>query len=310
MKMNVPQLRFKGFNDAWQHRKIGEVMTVKAGGGVDKAKLKATGKYPVIANALTNDGIVGYYDDYQVKAPAVTITGRGALGHAVARLVNFTPIVRLLTARSATINVNFIANAINQLHIYNESTGVPQLTAVQLKTYTINYPTLAEQQRIGDFLHRLDCAINLQTRKITLLKQLKHGYLQKLFPQNGQTTPQLRFKGFNDEWQSKKLKDIGTTYSGLTVKVKDDFGHGKAHFITFLNVLTNPITSKKMLDKIEIDNKQHQVKKGDVFFNTSSETPEEVGMSSVCNFIDNNIYLNSFCFAYSPLIKFDNYFLA
>ena len=211
--MNVPQLRFKGFNEKWQHRKISEVMTVKAGGDVDKAKLKVTGKYPVIANALTNNGIIGYYDDYQIKAPAVTITGRGTLGHAVARFVSFTPVVRLLVARSATMNANFIANAINRLHIYNESTGVPQLTAVQLKTYAINYPILSEQQKIGTFFSKLDDLITKQTQKLALLKQLKCGYLQKLFPQAGQTTPQLRFKGFNDEWQILKANKIFTSIS-------------------------------------------------------------------------------------------------
>ena len=94
---NVPEIRFPGFTDPWEQRKLGDIcMEMLAGGDIDKEKIVGQGKYPVIANALTNDGIVGFYEhDYRVKSPAVTITGRGDVGHAKARKVDFTPVVRL-----------------------------------------------------------------------------------------------------------------------------------------------------------------------------------------------------------------------
>ena len=106
------------------------------------------------------------------------------------------------------------------------------------------------------------------------------------------------------------MGEIGETYTGLSGKNKADFGHGKASFVTYMNVYLNPIAKSNQVEAVEIDNKQNQVKAGDVFFTTSSETPEEVAMSSV--WLDNkeNIYLNSFCFGYRPSIKINSYFLA
>lgn len=122
--------------------------------------------------------------------------------------------------------------------------------------------------------------------------------------------PHIRFKGFEEEWKKEKLGELGHTFSGLSGKSKDDFGHGKAKYVTYMNVYTNPIASKKELDAIEIDQKQHSVKYGDVFFTTSSETPEEVGMSSVWQYNWDNVYLNSFSFGYRPDKIFNLNYLA
>ena len=102
----------------------------------------------------------------------------------------------------------------------------------------------------------------------------------------------------------------GSTFTGLSGKSKDDFGHGNAKYVTYLNVLQNPVGSITQLDNIEIDEKQNAVKQGDVFFTTSSETPDEVGMSSVWKYDIPNIYLNSFTFGYRPNQEFDLDYLA
>jgi len=130
---NKPQIRFKEFTDAWEQRELGDTVTeIIAGGDVEKAKLSEVGEFPVIANALQDEGIMGYYEkDYRVEAPAVTVTGRGDIGHAKARFVNFTPVVRLLSIRSEH-DVVFLENAINICKAISESTGVPQLTVPQL----------------------------------------------------------------------------------------------------------------------------------------------------------------------------------
>ena len=94
------------------------------------------------------------------------------------------------------------------------------------------------------------------------------------------------------------MGELGYTFNGLNGKSKDDFGHGSAKYITYMNVYKNPIATLEELDLIEIDKSQNEIKKGDILFTTSSETPEEVGLSSVWMYEITNIYLNSFCFGF------------
>lgn len=121
--------------------------------------------------------------------------------------------------------------------------------------------------------------------------------------------PEIRFDGFENEGNSLQLKDLGKKYTSLTGKSKKDFGHGNGRYITFSNVLANPVSSIDGVDKIEIDNSQNAVKFGDLFFNISSETYDEVGMSSVWTHDVENYYLNSFCMGFRPSVKIDNYFI-
>lgn len=122
--------------------------------------------------------------------------------------------------------------------------------------------------------------------------------------------PKIRFKGYNDDWEQRELGNIGQTYTGLSGKTKDDFGHGHAQFVTYMNVFSNPISNPKMNEPIEVDSKQNEVEVGDVFFTTSSETPKEVGMTSVLIEKQGKMYLNSFCFGYRLYEKYDSYYLA
>lgn len=117
--------------------------------------------------------------------------------------------------------------------------------------------------------------------------------------------PELRFSNFYNEWQEKKLGDIGKTYTGLSGKTKNDFGFGDSHFITYMNVFKNNIAKFEMTEKVKISNneKQNKVNYGDIFFTTSSEVPQEVGMTSIWLFKTNNVYLNSFCFGFRITIN-------
>ena len=180
---SYPEIRFKGFTDPWEQRKLGDIASdMVAGGDIDKDLILAEGQYPVIANALTGDGIVGYYDkEYRVNAPAVTVTGRGDVGHAKARLVNFTPVVRLLSVKSEH-DVFFLENAINTLKIVIESTGVPQLTVPQLAKYEVAFPRqLDEEEHIGAFFKQLDNLITLHQRELEKLQNIKKSMLEKMF---------------------------------------------------------------------------------------------------------------------------------
>lgn len=155
-------------------------------------------------------------------------------------------------------------------------------------------PPLSEQTRIASALTSIDNLISSLDKLIEKKKAIKEGTMQQLL------TGKKRLKGFNDPWVEKELGKIGDTYSGLTGKTKDDFGVGNAHYITFLNILNNPVLDTSIFEKVRVveNEKQNDALKGDLFFNTSSETPEEVG---ICSMLDDDIpslYLNSFCFGY------------
>ena len=125
-----------------------------------------------------------------------------------------------------------------------------------------------------------------------------------------QNIPEIRFEGFTDPWEQRKLGNCGTTYGGLSGKTKEDFGHGNARFVPYTNVFDNPLTDTKRLETVEIDSSQNKVAYGDTFFTVSSETPDEVGMSSVWLSDQDDVYLNSFCFGYRQDSTFDPYYLA
>lgn len=167
-----------------------------------------------------------------------------------------------------------------------------------------------EQQKIGSFFSNIDSLISLEQKKYDKLTQVKKSMLEKMFPKEGATVPEIRFAGFTGDWEEKKLGDMGTTFTGLSGKTKSDFGHGMGRFVTYMNVFLNPVSDPYRTESVEIDNTQNAVQYGDVFFTTSSETPDEVGMSSVWLEKTKNIYLNSFCFGYRPVAKIDSFYLA
>ena len=210
-----PKIRLKGFSGKWISHSLKEKeFTIVAGGDIDKQSIRQHGRYPVIANALSNDGIVGYYDRYyRIEAPSVSVTGRGEIGYAQARKTSFTPVVRLLSIQSHH-DVDFLANAINCKKVVQESTGVPQLTTDKLSQYEIAFPEKIEEEKaIGNYISSIDSLIQSSTKKIESLKQVKAASLQSMFPQEGETKPRVRFKGFSGEWDVVSLGDCLTINS-------------------------------------------------------------------------------------------------
>lgn len=174
-------------------------------------------------------------------------------------------------------------------------TGQPGLNIQQLKQFSFPSPAdLREQKRIADALSGIDDMIGALDEAIAKKRQIKEGLMQQLL------TGKTAIPGFGGEWKCKRVGDIGFTYSGLTGKTKNDFGHGAAQYITFLNVLNNPVLNTDIFERVDVrgDERQNAAKKGDLFFNTSSETPEEVGICALLNADIDNLYLNSFCFGF------------
>lgn len=326
MSNKVPQLRFKGFTDPWDKRYLGDYV-------VDYTeKTTQENQFPVLTSSQ-QQGIVlqsEYFSDRQVTTdenigyfilPRGYFTYRSRSDNNIfvfnrndiidkGIISYFYPVFGLINADS-----NFFLRRINnglnrQLAIAAEGTGQHVLSLKKFKKMETRFPSLPEQKQIGEFLECLDDLITVNQRKLDLLKEQKKGYLQKMFPKNGAKVPELRFAGFADDWEQRKLGELGSTFTGLTGKTKEDFGHGDAKFVTYMNVFQNAVASLEQLDSVKIDTKQNEVKKGDVFFTTSSETPEEVGMSSVWKYNYDNVYLNSFTFGYRPNIEFDLDYLA
>ena len=160
-------------------------------------------------------------------------------------------------------------------------------------------PQISEQKQIAEFFANLDNLITLHQRECISFT----GRADRLILTANK-------KRTTSSWEQRKLGEMGQTYTGLSGKTKDDFGHGQARFVTYMNVFSNPISNPEMTEPIEIDPKQNEVEVGDVFFTTSSETPEEVGMSSILLEKRGKTYLNSFCFGFRPSEKIDSYYLA
>ena len=284
----------------WKTIRLKDCFSISAGGDVQKDCFSEAPslqyKYPIYSNSLFNHGLYGFTSHPRHKANSITITGRGALGHAEYREIDFDAIVRLLVlAPKIPLNGQYITEYINfRKPFFYESTGVPQLTAPQIANIQVLFPPLGEQRKIAEVLGVWDEAIEKQARLIEKLDLRKRGLMQRLL------SAKLRLPGFSEPWKKVKLGDIGDTYNGLSGKNKDDFEYGNAQFIPYINVFSNERIDTNNLGCVQIEpnEQQNTVKYGDIFFTVSSETPDEVGMASVLLEHLDNTYLNSFCFGY------------
>ncbi|WP_367693415.1 restriction endonuclease subunit S [Helicobacter pylori] len=164
-----------------------------------------------------------------------------------------------------------------------------------IKNKEVFYPKdLNEQIAIANILSDVDHYLYPLDALILKKESIKKALSFELLSQR------KRLKGFNQAWQKVKLGDIGITISGLVGKTKQDFINGNAKYITFLNVLNNVIIDTSILENVKIypNEKQNSFKKYDLFFNTSSETPKEVGMCAVLLDDIDQVFLNSFCFGF------------
>ncbi|WP_355820576.1 restriction endonuclease subunit S, partial [Streptomyces sp. NPDC005562] len=123
----------------------------------------------------------------------------------------------------------FIFSRTNELKRYGEVTGAGstfvEVSGKQMSKMSIMVPELSEQQKIGSFFKQLDDTIALHQRKLDLLKEQKKGFLQKMFPKNGAKVPELRFAGFADDWEERKLSDVANHRGGTAIeKYFDKYG--------------------------------------------------------------------------------------
>ena len=301
-----PSYRFAGFEDEWKEVKLGEVGETYTGlSGKTKEDFgHGEGKFITYVNVFNNP-LTDLYgldsvevDDKQrrVQYGDVLFTtssetpedvGLSSVWMGTEDNVYLNSFCFGYRPQKGIFDLYYLAFVLRSFSVRREfmllAQGISRFNISKTKVMdmSIHVPSLPEQTAIGSFFQDIDQLINLQQRKLEVLKEQKKTYLKLLFPAKGQTKPALRFAGFEDEWKEVKLGEIGETYTGLSGKTKEDFGHGEGKFITYVNVFNNPLTDLYGLDSVEIDDKQRRVQYGDVLFTTSSETPEDVGLSSV-----------------------------
>jgi type I restriction enzyme S subunit len=187
-------------------------------------------------------------------------------------------------------------NSIVSIEIKKLATGskVYGVSKTNLAKLNLLLPPLKEQTKIAKILSTWDIAIEDIEQLIAKKESHKKALMQQLL------TGKKRFKEFKGEkWKEYKISDLGISYSGLTGKTKEDFGSG-IPFITYMNIFSNRKIDIEVFARVKLKDNEHQneVKYGDLFFTGSSETPEEVGMSSVLLDSIDTMFLNSFCFGF------------
>lgn len=198
-----------------------------------------------------------------------------------------------LVVNEKEFSKKFIHDYINSIYFRNRafevSTGSTRLRIglPKLKSLLVIKPNIKEQNNIASAFYDIDNFINTLERFILKKKQIKEASMSMLL------LPK-------ENWKKMQLGKLGKTYGGLSGKSKVDFFEGKSPYIPFMNVMSNTVIDKTFFDFVNLKNGETQnlALKGDLFFNGSSETPEEVGMCSVLLEDVPNLYLNSFCFGY------------
>ncbi|HDT6187702.1 TPA: restriction endonuclease subunit S [Staphylococcus aureus] len=328
-KKNVPELRFPGFEDEWEEKKLGEIFQIISGSTPLKSNKKfyENGNINWVKTTDLNNSKVTHskekITEYAMNSLKLKLVPKNSV--LIAMYGGFNQIGRTgLLKIDATINQAISALLMNhetnpefiQAYLNYQVKGWkryaassrkdPNITKKDIEQFKVPYVSINEQQKIGEFFSKLDRQIELEEQKLELLQQQKKGYMQKIFSQ------ELRFKDENGEdypeWEEKQLGELGVTYAGLSGKAKEDFGFGKDVYVSYVNVFKNNIATLEMVENVSIKpgEKQNNVKFGDILFTTSSEVPHEVGMSSVWLYEKDNVYLNSFCFGFRTTVSFIN----
>lgn len=173
-------------------------------------------------------------------------------------------------------------------------TAIPHISSRQIREFPIHLPPIPEQRKIAEILSTWDRGIELTEKMISAKQKRKQALMQKLL------TGEVRFSEFeHDPWREFTLGSLGTTFSGLSGKTKADFGTGLP-YVTYKNIYKNSAIDISDLGLVDVgpEERQAEVQKGDIFFTTSSETPDEVAISSVLLNDVGRAFLNSFCFGF------------
>ena len=218
----VPAIRFAGFTDPWEQRKLGELSSeFQSGDFISAEKILASGPYPVYGG----NGLRGYAKRYNHDGFYALIGRQGALCGNVNTAVGkayFTEHAVAIKANSLH-DTRFLVHLLRCMDLgqYSGQSAQPGLAVGVLKEVETTVPSKVEQQAIGSFFSRLDDLITLHQRKYDKLVVFKKSMLEKMFPKDGESVPEIRFAGFTDPWEQRKFSDVAMIKRGLTYSPTD-----------------------------------------------------------------------------------------
>ncbi len=305
--MAKPKIRFKGYEDDWEQRKLGEVfkeysekdhtelptLTIVQGGGTVKRE-ESDRNLMYDKSNLSNYKMVRK-DDFIVHLRSF----EGGLEKSLLDGI-ISPAYHTFHSEEADSRFyypyfrshEFIKHKLVP-HVYGIRDG-RSIDIDGMKTIEIPYTSMAEQRAIGDYLDSLDQLITLHQQKCNETKKLKKYMLQKMFPEMGEKTPKIRFKGFTDDWEQRKLGEIASSFEyGLNAAAKEYDGENKYIRITDIDdntheFLTDSLTSPDM-DLAGAEN--YKLEKGDILF---ARTGASVGKSYIYRAYDGLVYYAGF----------------
>ena len=301
--MKEPKIRFKGFQGEWENSVISDIATFSKGRGYSKSNLRSEGNPIILYGRLyTNySSVIKSIDTFAslqngsvlTKGNEVIIPASGETPEdiAVASAVEQKGVIlggdlNVLSFDQDKIVPTFAAMSITNSKTHYELSGYAQgKTVVHLHNSSISkghisYPYIEEQRAIASYFQHLDSLIQSTTKKIESLKQVKAASLQSMFPQEGETTPRVRFKGFEGEWEKVTIKDVATFLKGrgysksdLRVKGTPIILYGRMYTkyeacITNVDTYVNPLPSSIYTLGNE------------VVMPASGETPEDISCAS------------------------------
>lgn len=281
--------------DGVEYKALGEVTIMKRGTSATKGIMQA-GNIPVISGGRQP---AFYCNASNRTGEVITVAGSGA-GAGYVQYWNEPIFVcdAFSIQGNETLNTKYVYYVLTSIQekIYStkKGGGVPHVHISSIDKFEIPVPPLPVQEEI---VRVLDAFTELQAELQAELQKRKQQY-------NFYRDNLLNFKNINrggQEIKWMKLSDIGTFYSGLSGKTKEDFHDGNAKFISYVNIFNNPSLITDVKDRVRIleGEKQNTIQYGDLLFTGSSETPDECGMCSVLtHHTEEKLYLNSFCFGF------------
>ncbi|MDQ8508987.1 restriction endonuclease subunit S [Enterococcus faecium] len=270
-----PEIRFPGFTDDWEQRKLGEVADIIGGGtpntnnpeywngDIDWYAPAEIGKQIYVKNSQKKISQLGLQKSSAKILPIGTVlfTSRAGIGNTaiLAKEGTTNQGFQSIVPHENKLDSYFIFSRTHELKRYGEVTGAgstfAEVSGKQMAKMPILIPYIDEQQKIGIFFKKLDDTITLHQRKLDLLKETKKGFLQKMFPKNGAKVPEVRFPGFTEDWEERKVFEISkVTYGGGTPKTNTkEFWNGNIPWIQSsdleINRLFNVSPKKKITNE-------------------------------------------------------------
>lgn len=304
-----PALRFKGFTDPWEQRKLGDLcVEFRSGEFISALDITETGEYPVFGG----NGLRGFTDRFNHDGEYTLIGRQGALcGN-----VNFAVGKSYFTEHAIAVRADkknqtrFLYYLFSTMDLgqYSGQSAQPGLAVGNLVELKSTLPDKQEQEKISGVLTALDTLITLHQRKYERLVNIKKSMLDKMFPKNGASVPEIRFKGFTDPWEQRKLDEIANFSKGVGYS-KNDLCEEGTPIILYGRLYTKYETSIFDVDTF-VKGKAGSVysKGGEVIVPASGETAEDISIASVV--VKPGILLGGDLNIVSPTTEYDSAFLA